>query len=363
MMSTMWKLTIAHLRMYGRDRQSVFFALFFPLILMLALGYMVGGDDIEPIAVSAVSDTQESEFITALEGNELLEVYQEDEQAARAALQEGDRDAVIFIPQSETLINAQGPVELPVLVNAGEPQQAQQTITTLRGILVDVEHEIRGTQPLLALAVEDVESRNLRYIDFLVPGLLAFVIMQLAIVGSGFNIVEYKRKGILKRLFVTPLRPITFIGSLIASRLVVILAQITLLLLVAKLAFDITIVGSLPLLYLFAIFGSILFLGVGFALGSIANTQNAVQTFGNLVIFPQVFLAGVFFPLDALPDWLQPLAYVLPLNFVSDALRLVINEGAQLTDLGVDIIGIGAWTILGVFLATWLFKWGDEAAV
>jgi ABC-2 type transport system permease protein len=183
--------------------------------------------------------------------------------------------------------------------------------------------------------------------------------MQLAIAGSGFNIVEWKRKGILKRLFVTPLRPIEFITGLISSRLLIIVAQISLLLLVAKLVFDISVEGNMALLYLFVIFGSILFLGLGFALGGVAKTQNAVMMLGNLLTFPQMLVAGVFFPMEALPFWLRPVAEALPLSFVSDALRRIANEGAGFADLGMNMLGMAVWTVLGVVLATRLFKWGE----
>lgn len=347
--------------MYVRDRQSVFFAFFFPLFFMLALGFMVGNTEAEPIEVSMVtSESASAQFVASLNEAPLLNVHEEDEAAARQALQEGGRAAVIFAPETvEIESDTQTPIRL--LVDSSEPQTTEQIVAVLQSVLIDIEHSIRGTNPLYTLAIEDVEARNLRYVDFLIPGLVAFMIMQLSVAGSGFNIVEYKRKGILKRLFVTPLRPFQFISSLILSRLIIVLMQISVLLLVAKLVFDISIQGSLFLVYLFVIFGSILFLGIGFAVGGIAKTQSAVMAIGNLVIFPQVFLAGVFFSLTSLPDWIQPVAGVLPLSFVSDALRQIANEGADINTLGIDILGILVWTIIGVFLAVRLFRWGDAA--
>src|SRR5690606_21544771 len=141
--------------------------------------------------------------------------------------------------------------------------RTQQALTVLNAVLASVENEIRQTEPLFRLEVEDVLARNVRYVDFLVPGLLAFMVLQLSIAGSGFNLVEYKRKGILKRLFVTPLRPIEFVGSLVGARLVVVLVQISLLLAVAELVFDISLEGSVLLVYLFVFLGSVLFLSLG----------------------------------------------------------------------------------------------------
>jgi ABC-2 type transport system permease protein len=361
-MNTIFTLTIAQLRMYIRDRQSLFFALFFPLFFMLALGLMVGRDTVDPIDVSVVTPFEESAgaFVLALEEHELLTVHQESEAAARAALLEGDRRAVIFMPEADMSVSTTETIPVRVIVDASQLAETPQVLAMMENMLVSIEREVRGVAPLFALEVEDVESRNSRYVDFLIPGLLAFMIMQLSVAGSGFNIVEYKRKGILKRLFVTPLRPFEFIASLIASRLLLVLTQVTLMLLVANLVFDISIYGSIVLLYAFAILGSILFLGIGFALGGVANTQNAVMAIGNLVIFPQIFLAGIFFSVDSLPVWLQPVAHILPLNFVSHALREIANSGATLSDLGIDILGIMVWLVIGVALAVRLFKWGES---
>ncbi len=349
--------------MYVRDRQSLFFAMFFPIIMMLALGSLVGNTEVEPMDVSVVQAESSAEvFVDALKASPLLTIHEEGETEAREALRKGDRDLILFAPTDFDPSKLRETTPLSILVNASEVQTSQQSIAILQSVLIDVERKLRNTEALFTLAVEDVEARASRYVDFLIPGLMAFMVMQLAVAGSGFNIVEWKRKGVLKRLFVTPLRPLHFIIGLILSRLAIIIVQISLLLLVAKLVFDINILGSWFLFYLFIILGSILFLGLGFALGGVAKTQSAVAIFGNLLIFPQVFLAGVFFSVDSLPEWLVPVAQMLPLTFVSDALRQVANDGAGLSNLGFDLLGIAVWTVIGILLATWLFKWGEDAS-
>ena len=99
----------------------------------------------------------------------------------------------------------------------------------LEQALVDIERDLRNIEPLFSLTVEDVKARSQSYMSFVVPGLLAFTLMTSASRGSGFNIVEYRRKGILKRLFVTPIRPKHFIGGLVLSRTIICMTQLTLL--------------------------------------------------------------------------------------------------------------------------------------
>lgn len=358
-MKTILTLTAAQLRMYLRDRQSVFLSLFFPLMLMTAFGFITSNEQ-SAIDVGIIDTGNGSHQIRqALEASDLLSLQQTTEEDARTALEQGDLDlAIILPPQGADLATG---IDLKTLVNAANPQASQQALAILDAVLNQAEHDLRGTEPLFAVNVEDIEARSFRYIDFLIPGLLAFMTMQLAVTGSGFNIVEYKRKGILKRLFVTPLAPYKFIASLIAMRLVTIVVQLGLILGFGILVFQAEITGNLLLMTLFVIAGGILFLALGFALGGIATTQNAIILMGNLFIFPQVFLASVFFPIDQLPGWLQGFASLLPLTFLSDALRQIANEGAGLADLGWDSLGIAVWAAIGLFLAIRFFRWGDAA--
>ena len=82
---------------------------------------------------------------------------------------------------------------------------------------------------------------------------------------------------------------------------------------------------------------------------------------GNLVIFPQIFLSGIFYPIDSLPALLQPLASLLPLSFVANAMRAVMVDGAGLLALIPDFIGLAVWLLISLGLAIRLFSWKDIA--
>ncbi len=231
----------------------------------------------------------------------------------------------------------------------------------LEQTLISIEREFRNIEPMFTLTVEDVQARSQRYLDFLLPGLLAFTLMQLSIAGSGFNIVEYRRKGILKRLFVTPIRPRDFIASIVMARMAIVLIQLTVLILVAVLALDVTIVGNFVSFYFIVMLGTFIFLCLGFCLGSVAKTQQAVMAVGNIVIFPQIFLSGVFYPIESMPELIQPIAKILPLSFVSTAMREIANNGASLLSIAPSLLGIALWFVIAFVLATRLFVWKEVA--
>lgn len=349
-------------RIYLRDRQALFFSLFFPIIFMVVFGF-VGRQGQDSIALGIVNNAAgplAEEFIELLEANPLFSVSRGEETGLREALITGETTLVLIIP-GEFQATDSG-VELRLLVDAAQVQELGLIMPVLEQSLLAVERQLRGTEPLFRLAVEDVRARSQRYLDFLIPGLLAFTLMQVAIAGSGFNIVEYRRKGILKRLFVTPLQPRDFISAIVLSRILLCVLQIAVLLAIAVAFLEVSILGRYLDLFVVIFLGAVIFLCIGFLLGSLAKTQQSIQAIGNLVIFPQIFLSGIFYPIDSLPAFLQPVATVLPLSFVADALREIANNGAGLLDLPFAMGGILVWMVVSFAAATRFFVWKEVAA-
>jgi|TARA_B110000914_G_scaffold40878_1_gene34356 ABC-2 type transport system permease protein len=349
------------LKIFLRDRQSIFFSLFFPIIFMTIFAFANNGE-VDPIKLGIVNNSTSevaSDFSQMLNDNPLFTVTEGEESNLRTELVEGDQTMVLILPED---FDAQNDgAELQLLVDAAQVQQLGLIMPLLEQTLISIEREFRNIEPMFTLTIEDVQARSQRYLDFLLPGLMAFTLMQLSIAGSGFNIVEFRRKGILKRLFVTPIKPHDFITAIVLARMAIILIQLTVLILFAVTILDVRIVGNFASFYLMIILGTFIFLCLGFCLGSIAKTQQAVMAVGNLVIFPQIFLSGVFYPIESMPELIQPIANLLPLSFVSTAMREIANNGASLLEITPTLIGIAAWFVIAFVLATRLFVWKEVA--
>jgi len=349
------------LKIFLRDRQSIFFSLFFPIIFMTVFAFANNGE-VDPIELGIVNNSPSAvanDFSQMLMDNPLFEVTLGEGEQLRTELVEGNQTMVLILP--EGFDAGSDGAELQLLVDAAQVQQLSLIMPLLEQTLISIEREFRNIEPMFTLTVEDVQARSQRYLDFLLPGLLAFTLMQLSIAGSGFNIVEYRRKGILKRLFVTPIRPRDFIASIVMARMAIVLIQLTVLILVAVLALDVTIVGNFVSFYFIVMLGTFIFLCLGFCLGSVAKTQQAVMAVGNIVIFPQIFLSGVFYPIESMPELIQPIAKILPLSFVSTAMREIANNGASLLSIAPSLLGIALWFVIAFVLATRLFVWKEVA--
>lgn len=364
-----WMLTRTFLKLFLRDRQAIFFSLFFPVLFMVIFG-IASDRPPRPVDIGIVNTqttAYSDAFVSSLQNNPAFTVTTGDEDNLQHLLMEGSLALVLIVPEQlvpDGQTNGQEPeqTELTVLVDASQVGQLNLVLPALEQGLVQLERDLRGQGALFNLQVQDVQARSQRYIDFLVPGLLAMSLLSLSLAGSAFNIVEYRRKGILKRLFVTPLQPRDFIVGLVLSRGLICIGELALLLLIAWLYLNIIIVGNLLLLLPIVVMGAAVFLSMGFCVGSVAKSQQTVGALGNLVILPQIFLSGIFYPIDALPGLLQPIASALPLSFVANAMRSVMVDGASLPALLPDFLGMAVWLLICLFAAVRLFVWKDIAA-
>lgn len=350
-------LTRALLRIYLRDRQAIVFGFLFPIVLLSAFSVFQDRDPdpVEIGVIDAARSASSAQFVQRLKETGVFDVEVSSETALRNAVRDGDKTLVIEIPAE--FDERTGTVQLDVLVNAEEIRSLGFVIPLLERSLLDIERATRGTEPMFRLNVMDVDARGLRYLDFVLPGILAFALMQISIAGSAYNVVEYRRKGILKRLFVTPLRPADFILSISLARMAFAMLQLTGVVLFAIFLLDINVAGSVIDLLITVALGMLIFLCIGFSLGSIAETQQAIGAMGSFVTFPQIFLSGVFFPIERMPEPVQPIAHLLPLSPIASAMREITANGASLFELGADLFGMLAWLAIAFLIASRLFSW------
>ncbi len=348
-------LTVASLKMYLRNRGAVFFTLFIPLLIMAIFGVLNFGSSVA-VRVGIVDQAHNpvSEvLISSLRQVPAVKLRTGDLEGERRALDRGDRDLVVVLPPSL----GQAAAALPAYYNQGKPQEFQAALAIMTRFLDEASFRAAGTRPAFTVDAQPVKSRNLTYVDFLIPGIIAMSIMQLGIFGVAFSFVQLKQRGILRRLMATPMRVPDFIFAQVVSRLMVAALQVGLLLAVGFWLFHLHFVGNVFYLLLVGIVGAAIFIAIGFSISGIAKNEETAAPLTNLIAMPMMFLSGVFFPRGSMPDWLQGITQYLPLTFVADALRSISIDGSTLWAVRWDLVGMTVWLIISVFLATRLFRW------
>ncbi len=358
-----WALFVASVLMFVRNRAAVFFSLFLPLIIMLIFGVLnfEGTTTIQLGVVDEAQNDASRRLGRGLEAYEYIELSSGSRDLQLTELEEGNLDFVLVIPLG---FDPQPGQETGLVAYASTVDPAQAQVG--QGLLQQAVGEAifapanggppGGGSGAAPVSFETVESRDLGYIDFLVPGIVGMTVMQLGLFSVAFGFVQLKRTGALRRLFATPTSPAYFLGAQVASRLIIASFQVAILFGVG-IWFGLQMFGDYASLAVIVLLGSIIFLAVGFSIAGWAKNEDQAAPVANLISLPMMFLSGVFFPRDAMPDFLASITQYMPLTYVNEALRAVVNDGAGLTSLGPQLLGMGIWTVITFVLAVRLFRW------
>src|SRR2546422_679666 len=227
-----------------------------------------------------------------------------------------------------------------------------------RGVVNQFNLKRAGGSSVIGVEPQNVKSQSLKYIDFLVPGLVGFSVLTSPMFALVNISSQYKRDKIFKQLSLTPLTKSEWLVSKIFFYIVLTIISFFLMTLVGVFAFGAHI-SLTPWIIPFLVVGPLLFVSLGMLVGTGSKSVESSAVVGNLVTFPMMFLSGTFFPVSTMPAYLQSFAHVLPLFYVIDGLNNVMtygNYGAALIDLGVLLV-LSA-IIFG--LAVRFFKWRED---
>jgi ABC-2 type transport system permease protein len=196
-----------------------------------------------------------------------------------------------------------------------------------------------------------------RYIDFLIPGLIAMGIMMSCMWGLSYGIIEKRSQKLLRRMVATPMRKSHFLIALISVRLAMNFSESFLLFLFAYLAFGITIQGNIGALLLIFIAGNIGFAGIAVFVSCHTARTEIGNGLINAIVFPMMVLSGIFFSYHNFPEWAVAIIQKLPLTLLADGIRSIFIEGAGCAEI---LWPFSILTIVGIlFFAGGLkiFKW------
>jgi ABC-type multidrug transport system permease subunit len=204
---------------------------------------------------------------------------------------------------------------------------------------------------------EAVSGQAIRFVDWLLPGILGMNIMFSCLFGVGWVVVRYRKNGFLKRLRATPLRAIEFISAQIFSRLMLIMAVTTAVFIGLKLTLGFPLEGSALLLFFTALLGAISMIALGLFIAARFTSEELAGGVLNAVTWPMMLLSGVWFSLEGSSPWVQWTAKIFPLTQMLDAARAIMLDGAGFTDVAPQLLFLALSAMLFLGLGAALFRW------
>ena len=217
---------------------------------------------------------------------------------------------------------------------------------------------LSDSKQLKNLAIkETVTGRQIEYIDWLFPGIIAMNMMFSALYGVGYVIVRYRKNGVLKRLKATPLTPFEYLSAQVLSRMFLLLVTNGLVYAVCAVLLGFQCAGSYFDLALIFCLGSAANIALGLIVAARTESEEFANGILNLIAWPMMFLSEVWFSIEGTPEWVRIFAQIFPLSHVTEGMRRIMNDGAALGDLGYQIAALTVTTIVFMTAGSMMFKW------
>lgn len=371
----LWQLISALFLEIVREPGVLFWGILFPILLSLGLGlaFTKKMDVTRKIAIVeipqknslALADTSFN-FESYLEKQAVLIPPGKKEPACyKVTLPDQELGNVIFLFQKTSWKDAivllkRGAINLILTYDQNKAEyhfdplnsDAQLTYLRLSGLLSGTtQHGERAGK------VKSLTVNGTRYIDFLIPGLIAMGIMMSSLWGISYGIIEKRSKKLLRRMVATPMKKSHFLLALITVRTGMNFLESFLLFLFAHLVFHFQLQGSIPAILAVFIAGNTAFAGISVLISSRTANTEIGNGLINLVNMPMLVLSGIFFSYHNFPEWAIPFIQKLPLTVMADDMRSVFIEGAGLRDIGMNALFLTLSGIVFFGVGLRIFKW------
>ena len=279
---------------------------------------------------------------------------------AEEMLTRGSIDAIIDFPQnfgeiSESTHKPKG--EVKVIYKTGSSSTGQIVSSVMSEFMSNIDTQMGREKANFVVKSEESNKQGLSNFDYVFAGLLSYVILTFGLMGLSNAIPEDKKTGALKRIHASPVTSSQYLIAYTLAFSLICVVAMALMIAVAYFIFDWQMRGSWFNFIVFSFFSLIMMFGTGLAVGGWARNEQQASGLSNIVMFPLMFLSGVFIPRFMMPDIFQKLTDFVPLTPVNDGIRLIITENYNLVQILPQIGIISIWLIALYLIAFKVFRW------
>ena len=367
-----------------RNRLGLVLLILMPLFMMVMVGFIYPSNGtVNNLQVGLVNEDSGFNNITLPSQSFIMGLQQINNQThmlilsnvssvadIRDMVQRGDLEGGIIIPSNFSTSIMTGQQGTLIIVS---DESNPQISATIQGVLKTVFDEM-GTaiaqQKVQALNVtntlavvkpfnvqtQGIVSGNPTYFDFIAPGIMAMTVMMSVMTGLPVAISQEKEIGTMDGMMVAPINRLSIILGKTLGQTARGLIQGIIILILAVGLFGVAIQGSILLVFALLLLGVFSFVGLGIVITSFTKDQETAQMLMMTLMFPMMFLSGVFFPIQQMPWYMQDISKILPLTYASDALRKVMVLGAGIPQISTDLIVLIVFGVVMIAIAVPVFR-------
>jgi len=324
-------LVYARTMEFVRDRGTFFWNLLFPVVLVVGFSFAFSGNDETMFKIGIIGNSTELEgSFLELDALELIE-YEEGIQPVLEKLRRHQIDMIIDFDDQAYYLNRES-----------------SSTELLRSL---------GSADLSDLSEKEISGEAIRYVDWLVPGIIGMNMLFSCMFGVGFVIVRYRKNGVLKRMKATPVSPFTFITAQMVSRFFIVLVTSVLVFTGTNLFLKFVVNGSYLLLIILTMLAILCMISLGLIFAARLKSEELASGLMNLITFPMMIFSGVFFSLEGTPQFMQMFSKFFPLTHFIEGARAVMIDGAGLVQILPNIAVLGGMTIIFLVISSFFFRW------
>ncbi|RMF34615.1 MAG: ABC transporter permease [Chloroflexi bacterium] len=363
---TVMRKEFLHIR---RDPRTLIIMFLIPVIQLILLGY-AATTDVKHIATAVLDydrSPQSRELAATYQASNYFDLvrYVDDEETLTYLLDRGEVRAGMIIPAGygEDVV-AGRPTSIAFLIDGSDPNIANTVFSASQS--VGQARNVRLIERRFGVAAEDLPgiqvhprvwyNPEMKSVNFMIPGLMAMVLFLLTTMLTSLSIVRERERGTIEQLMVTPIRPIELVVGKVVPYIAVAFFDLLEVLAIGVFWFGVPIRGSVMLLLALAGVFLMTSLGLGIFVSSVANTQQEAMFMVWLMLLPSIFLAGFFFPIEAMPLALRMLSYLVPLRYMLVIFRGVIIKGVGLGVLKEQVAALALFGLVIMALAATRFR-------
>jgi ABC-2 type transport system permease protein len=343
-----------------RDRRTLAIVFLIPVVQLILMGY-AATTDVKHLATAVLDrdrTRQSRELIEAYRASNYFDIrlYVADEEEIRRLLDRGDVRAGLIIPPGygENILRGQR-AEVGFIIDGSDPSVASTAFSAAQA--VGQAHSTQLLEERLHIRLEslmgvDVRPRvwynpEMRSANFMIPGLIALILTLMTIILTALAIVREREHGTMEQLIVTPIRPVELVIGKVAPYILIAFFNLLEILTIGVLWFRVPVRGDVMLLMGLAVLFLVTSLSLGILISSVSKSQQEAMMLSWFYFVPSIFLAGYFFPIDAMPAALQFISRLVPLTYIIIIVRGIILKGVGLESLADPVTVV---TIIGVAL-------------
>lgn len=360
----------ASLKTWKRSKGTMFWTIAFPVLLILIFGAIFSGAD-EVTYEFHVQDLDDSDwshtFINILGNISVVDIKTvSSDENITAFIEKETLSVALVIPRGfgEAIDKSFFDEEITVNVLFHfDPSEQGSSTSILRSIvtssLQEFNMQLSGGRRIIGVDQISTITEDFDFIDFFIPGMIGFTIMTSCIYGSIERNTKFRKDGILRKLLTTPITRAEWILAKMLFMLFLSFVSTLVILVVGTLVWGVSLHINLFMIVFMVVIiiaTSFLFSGIGMIIGRFVKEEETADMAGGAITFPMMFLAGTFFSLDMMPEFMQSIARILPLYYVNEGLRnamIYTNIDKTIFNTAIVLIFAAIFFLIGVFVTKW----------